>query len=134
MMDLRQHAHQLAQKHDIALMENERLPKHYALASESMLGERAIFMSKITEECTYAVALHEMGHIARRKKFEPGMNFLVASQSIHGMIELITEEKAAWAWAREHALVWTIGMDCVERFALQSYEQRLAEMQAAVGR
>src|SRR5215510_2202843 len=75
---LRQHVEDLAAEHDI------------------VVGTWVPINSVIS----YAVALHEIGHI--RGRFQ---------RSSHSLVR----EQGAWAWARQNALVWT---DRMERYAI----------------
>jgi hypothetical protein len=59
----------------------------------------------IKSETAYAVALHEIGHI-RQGRFE----------------DLLIEERRAWEWARENALIWTPTMEREAERSIRDHE------------
>ncbi len=65
---------------------------------------RRVRLQYIKSEITYAVALHEIGHILGR----------------HPSVR-IDKEVAAWEWARKNALVWTPVMTGVASRSLTTY-------------
>jgi hypothetical protein len=69
------------------------------------LNEGTISIYPITSEVTYAVALHEIGHIRQ------GHND-----------DVMICERAAWKWARTTALVWTPTMEREAKRLLKTYE------------
>jgi hypothetical protein len=65
---------------------------------------REIGTPPICGPISYAVALHEIGHCLGRNQLSR---------------KVMVRERAAWAWARRYALIWTPAM---ERRALKSLE------------
>ena len=75
----------------------------------------------VTDETSYAVALHELGHcVAPMGQLEFDRD-LICLRNARLQIE---EERAAWEWARHMALDWTVAMDQVRLHSLKSYELR----------
>jgi hypothetical protein len=64
-----------------------------------------IRLHPITSEVAYAVALHEIGHIRRGRQDD-----------------VLVNERAAWEWGRENALVWTPTMERAAERSLGDYE------------
>lgn len=67
--------------------------------------ERWIEIPAVKSRVSYAIALHELGHI-----LGPWQDR-----------SLIEREAGAWKWARAHALVWSKAMDVTMHKGLQSY-------------
>jgi hypothetical protein len=63
-----------------------------------------IKISPVKTHLTYAVALHEVGHI-------------LGTQGKHR----IDRELNAWLWAMEHALIWTDVMEARKKRSLERY-------------
>ncbi len=82
----------------------------------------------ITNHFTYAVALHELGHceapngMMPRHEFTAHYNATGQFSSIRDIALRMMEERAAWAWARYHALCWNAEMDAAEAVGLRSYD------------
>lgn len=108
---LQAHARELAAAFQIRLIESDQLAPHEAFAVPHL---RAIVAATIREETTYAVVLHEAGHLAAPSGVLPGM------QRTSGV--LCEEERAAWAWARHYALIWTDVMEHVATYAEGTYQ------------
>lgn len=77
-------------------------------------GSRKVKIRPVRSEITYAVALHEIGHIA------------IGNRS--RAIGRLAEEAEAWEWARSNALEWTDRMSekaeaCVTSY-VRSYNRR----------
>jgi hypothetical protein len=68
-----------------------------------------ISIPPIKSAITYAVALHEIGHVLGRHQ---------RSRS------RLVRERWAWDWARRHAITWTPAMERTMRRSLDRYEQR----------
>lgn len=73
------------------------------------ISQRSITIPHIVDDVTYAIALHEMGHI-----LAPG-GFLGLKRS-H-----LEEEENAWDWAHHYALDWTPAMEQVRVLTLATY-------------
>lgn len=134
---LRQHALDLAKAFDVELRIKKGLAPHDAAAKFEvknglLTGRQFVEIAPITDETTYAVALHEMGH-----QLAP-CGLLHGHQSRHARHtgELVTKrdlllrlesERAAWAWAQHHALQWTALMIYVKVISLDSYKRTIRE-------
>ena len=117
--ELAQHARDLAQAFDIALLEEVGLRPHEARAIQlspkgSSAGQKMVVMTVIVDETSYATALHEIGHCVAP------LGFVLD----HGGQDMtLVQERAAWEWARHYSLDWTIAMEQCATLALGSYEQ-----------
>ena len=111
---LRDHAHALAKAFGATLLEGSEL-KERPEAAFAELTTRTVVVARITDESTYAIALHELGHVA------------APWGGLHGSTNLQREaEDAAWAWAKHYALVWTPLMEQVATWARSSYDRPAA--------
>jgi len=109
---LRAHAVDLAKAFNVRLIESTQLQPEEAVGLSRL---RVALVSTIIDETTYAVALHEMGHLA-----SPTGVLRHASTGDLGNL-MRAEEDAAWTWARHYALEWTPVMDAVARWAEATY-------------
>jgi hypothetical protein len=114
---LRAHAHDLAKAFDVRLVDTAIMRPEEAL---SIPARRLVVMSEIVDETTYAVALHEIGHLVAPLGALPHTTGLTAARS-NGIVLL--EEESAWAWAQHYALDWTPAMEQVKEWALSSYRR-----------
>lgn len=73
--------------------------------SAADLKNRVIHTSKIRGYVTYAVALHEVGHLLSKSLSKPRLY----------------QEGEAWDWAMKNALVWNRQMQCTMVRGLSSY-------------
>lgn len=90
---------------------------------------RRVVSKEITDETSYIVVLHEMGHIiapcGRLRVAKEAPNGLSHPRERHRWMNLrLTEEEAAWGWARYYALVWTVAMEQVEQSCYATYVRR----------
>ena len=124
-LELRAHALQLAKAFDVRLIQSAQLKPDEALG---ITGLRVALCTAIVDETTYAVALHEIGHLAAPTGFVRG----VCDGPRANLLRI--EEDAAWTWARHYALVWTPPMQAVALWAEGTYRQadRSAEPPAPV--
>jgi len=107
---LKQHAHQLAAAFGVTLLEGSEL-KGVPEAAFAELHTRTVVVAPITDESTYAIALHEVGHC------------VAPWGGLHGSPTLQREaEDAAWAWAKHYAMEWTPLMEQVATWARRSYD------------
>jgi len=90
---------------------------------------RTIFTEPVTDDATYAITLHEMGHIVAPNGHLYQEKDRATSEA-QWMRLTIIEEEAAWAWARYQALEWTPAMDEAKRTALDSYQRGLERAMA----
>ena len=116
-LDLQAHARQLSTAFDVRLIEAAALKPEEALSLSHL---RVALCHPIIDETTYAVALHEMGHLAA----PCGVLRSVVNGDISRLMR--DEEEAAWAWARHYALVWTPAMEAVATWAEGTYAPRPA--------
>jgi hypothetical protein len=103
-MALQRHAQQLCCEHDIVWRAN--LPRVNTFALRVC---EEIDTPPIRGAVSYAVVLHEIGHILGRYQ-----------DSRH----TIVRERWAWAWARRHALMWTPAMERCAVASLAWYAPR----------
>ena len=85
------HVDYIAEKNGVtvhAVLENRDQAR-----ANSMFG--IIVIAPVTDEVSYAIALHELGHC-----IDPD----------GGHEDKLTRERAAWRWAEENAIVWTQAM------------------------
>lgn len=111
---LQVHARELASAFDVRLIESSLLQPEEALGITRL---RVALVSTIVDRTTYAVALHEIGHLAS----PTGIVRHVCSGDRWNLLRI--EEDAAWAWARHYALLWTPDMEAVARWAEGTYQQ-----------
>lgn len=123
---LAQHVQDLAKAFGIRLVFDSNLAPDEAMASHHHDGVDVVIARPVTDETSYAVVLHEMGHhlqpmghLRTEKDIpKPGCH----PRDRHRWANLkLEEEQAAWIWARHYALEWTIPMAMVERFAYETY-------------
>jgi hypothetical protein len=120
--DLRTHAAALATAFEVRLIEDPRLQPHEAVAMPHL---RVALCSTITDETTYAVALHEIGHLA-----SPTGTLRMVVSGNPGNLQR-SEEDSAWTWARHYALIWTAPMEAVATYAEGTYAERPTPMAPA---
>lgn len=137
-MKLRDHVLKLAEDIGATVNECRICPPNRACAD---LLEHWCHIPPIEDDQTYAVALHELGHIAVHP-LEPSalavdMSSATAfKQSVVRVLTMMMEqkvpahilqrEKDAWKWAEDHALKWTHEMEHAKLIGLASYEKRFA--------
>ena len=110
---LEQHARDLAAAFKVRLVMDAQVQPHEAFA---LPQRRLVVMSRIVDDTTYAVALHEMGHVCAALGVVDGL--------VDGDPQRLRqlEEDAAWTWAAHHALIWTPAMDAVAAWAEGTYQ------------
>lgn len=111
---LQRHAQALAAAFGARLIESAQLLPEEAFAVQ---GLRCAFVHSIIDETTYAVALHELGHLAAPLGFVSKHHALDANKA---NLRLDAED-AAWQWARHYALLWTPAMEAVATWAEGTY-------------
>jgi len=108
--DLRDHALALAKAFSVTLFEGSEF-KQAPEAAFAVTGYRIVVVAPIRDETTYAIALHEIGHLA------------APCGELRGNANLMrAAEDAAWEWARHYALEWTPLMEKVATWARSSYD------------
>ena len=92
--EMREHIAELCARHEIQVGWCRRTAQAYTIQ-----GEAEIVITPIKSKISYAVALHEIGHVAGRHQ-----------HSKNAMVR----ERWAWRWARINALQWD---HALERYA-----------------
>ena len=131
--EMRDHAMALAHAFKVVLDLREDLPPDLAVATwvtHPTIGEvRVVIAPSITNDTSYAVVLHEMGHhlsalgCVRKdlnaKEPQPGCH---ARDRHRWFGYRLLEEEAAWEWAEHYSLCWTTGMEQVKLLCFATYE------------
>lgn len=125
------HAYDLAAAFGIDLLLFVEQPPDLAAAVHHPDGIRKGVIAKtITDETSYAVVLHEMGHLLSPLGYLRGPLGVKEPSKFdhprdrHRWMNLrLEEEQAAWEWARHYSLVWTLPMQMVEQQAYATYIQ-----------
>jgi hypothetical protein len=113
----RQHVHDLARAFDARVIESDQLRPDEALGITAF---RIVICRPVADETSYAVALHELGHLAAPLGV---IRHVMAGD--RGNLHRI-EEAAAWEWARHYALEWTPTMESVATWAESTYAAKPA--------
>jgi hypothetical protein len=123
--DVRLHIEQLAQQYRFTVNEYSTINIEKIRAD---LANRTIDTIPVDTEIGYAVALHEIGHMVHPPANSRSaiQKFMLANMpTLENLFVLfgleLAAERAAWAWARAHALVWTTTMIAVEVMATNTY-------------
>lgn len=123
--ELSTHAHQLADAFNVVLDEDKTRDWRTSCADPRT---RRAFLSTITDHRTYAIALHEMGHLSAPSGYLPSyalaQPFTETPEWARFFALKLEEETAAWEWAKHYALVWTEEMEAMYRYALGGYQQQ----------
>lgn len=88
---------------------------------------KSIRVAPITDETTYAVALHELGHclsptgMITMSEGSTMMRRANVFSTLRDVRLKLLEEESAWQWARHYALEWTDVMTHIETMTLGSY-------------
>lgn len=120
-VDKATHVRELAAAFKVALCVMD-IPPENAGANVKPHGEYLgiVKCSRIVDDTTYAVALHEMGHVVAPLGGLPEeRRHVTGAASLR--VQLI-EERAAWDWAEHYACDWTPAMEQVKQWALSTYE------------
>jgi hypothetical protein len=113
--ELRRHAERLATKHQVHLVQN---PDHKPEEAVAFPSIRTVLCYPVVEEVSYAIAMHEMGHviaIGGTGRVKEGMTEM---QMVMAMMD---QEDSAWGWAITHALYWTEAMEHWKNWARETY-------------
>ncbi|MDA9479640.1 hypothetical protein XI03_35130 [Bradyrhizobium sp. CCBAU 65884] len=104
--DLKKHFLQLCADEEVDVQWCDNPSKALALSGELEF----ILTPHIRSENTYAIAMHELGHI----------------KSPTNSADQTERERSAWDWARHNALIWTPHMEGCAAASIRWYEaQRL---------
>jgi len=114
--ELQAHAHALAKGFQKRLIESSQLRPEEAFALPHL---QLAVISTIVDVTTYAIALHELGHLAA-----PTGSIRGAVEGDRASLQRV-EEDAAWTWARHYALIWTDVMDRLAQWAEGTYQQQI---------
>lgn len=91
-------------------------------AVEQELDYDIAFSRPVTDETSYAVVLHELGHRIHPNGHLPQEHKAARhDQERHLAIQML-EEDNAWDWAMNHALQWSDLMDTVRRNTIATYQ------------
>ena len=88
---------------------------------------KVIMCAPVTCEITYAIALHEMGHLlaplgqVTLSQASMQMRFTQEPTTLRDVKLQLQEEEAAWEWARYYALEWTPRMLAIQRASFGKY-------------
>jgi hypothetical protein len=104
-----QHIEQLCHEHQIACYVDRKRPG----VSYSLRECDEIRIAPIRSSLSYAIALHEVGHMLGRHQ-----------QSRWVMVR----ERWAWNWARKNALFWSPAMEWTATDSLEWYRPRAARL------
>lgn len=96
-----QHIAQLCERYKIThkhvpLIDESRFHVERITRTNRWLGERSIFTPSVLSTQVYGVALHEVGHIARKAPTRLGDERVSHSRALKA-------EATAWQWAVDHA-------------------------------
>jgi hypothetical protein len=97
-MILAEHIERICKIEDIEIASHSRGGRAYRRS-------RRIKIRPVKSEITYAIALHEIGHILGRRQSGTRLD----------------QEVGAWEWAMEHAHRWTLPMSRKMQECLRSY-------------
>ena len=84
-------------------------------------SSRRVHCAPITDEVSYVVFLHEMGHL-----LSPNQHDLNCFVNIEWPLpdKMVENELDAWRWAKEKAIQWTVSMEARRFISLFSYGYR----------
>jgi hypothetical protein len=102
--EMREHIISLCKANDITISWCERSHQAHAMRE---FDEVCIPATK--SEISYAVALHEIGHVLGKYQHSE---------------QVMVRERWAWKWAKKNALVWTVGMTRMAKSSLSWYGVR----------
>lgn len=128
---LSRHFHTLAKESHVSVCTSCATSFRDGIASVDAHGDdHRICMSPIKGDMTYAIAMHELGHIRHPQGAIHGPNpsrylSLVGQPTTWDVELLLISELSAWEWAKRHALIWTPMMTRVYRYGITSYERHL---------
>ena len=126
--DRARHITELASAFGVALViDTANHMETSAAGIERHTKQRMVKIAPVADDCSYAVALHELGHCLHplgmlHHEMSQSYQLTKRPATTRDVKLQLEAERAAWEWAHHYALEWTVGMDAVERFALGSYE------------
>ncbi len=113
--ELHTHAKALAKAFDVILIEDSHLTDN-SYAQRLFADINIAHVMPIKCETTYAIALHEMGHLVHPTGMLTG--------SV-GQEHDLLHERSAWEWAEYYALDWSPAMEQIKELGLGSYSRRM---------
>jgi len=129
---LAKHVEDLAQAFNVELLLTKFVKRERAGAIRFGRFRRlkGVVAYPVTDETSYAVVLHELGHHCAPLGFvryelhvkKPGP-FASREEVVRYVNLMLDEERAAWDWARHYALYWTPAMMQVEQMTYGTYEK-----------
>jgi hypothetical protein len=119
---MRQHVLDLATAFNVTLTLDPDRERHFALSNPTA---RTVEARDITDDTSYAVVLHELGHCCAPSGALPYERTEALRERDFAKIGrlILAEEDAAWEWARHYALDWTLGMEAAYQCSFTSYTQ-----------
>lgn len=119
--EMASHVEELAFRFKIQIVRIDRMEDSQAAleawqAEGKVIEARAVMLVPVTDECSYAVALHELGH-----QIHPTGMVALGDKAEQLRLALLME-RSAWEWAYEHALIWTAAMEHMKQQGMQSHE------------
>ena len=107
--EMDKHVQQIADENQIVIHRSlKRLNRSYSIR----VSEK-IYITPIKSVLSYAVALHELGHV------------LGSHQSSR---RVLVRERAAWRWAKRNALLWSPWMQERAEASIQWYEKNYRDI------
>lgn len=94
--------------------------------------EKIVRVPVVSEDTSYATALHEMGHLLHPlglvHRRDGSLHYRKTDMPVdlRDVRLLMLAERSAWEWARQFAMDWTPAMDYVARLAFNAYRQKAA--------
>jgi hypothetical protein len=88
---------------------------------------RCIVIPPVTDETTYAAALHELGHClsptGHLNEFAGSRDMVTTNRmsTLRDVRLKLEGERSAWTWAKHYALEWTPVMDALANDCMDSY-------------
>jgi hypothetical protein len=98
---LKQHVTLLLDRHKI---EHRVISRKQHRLARANYADRAIYAPSVSDQLSYAIALHEIGH------------FVVTSRQ-----GTLLDEAAVWSWVRSTALIWPVLFDELVAHCLTGY-------------
>lgn len=102
------------------------------LDCQAVVHDRIVYCLEVTDDLTYAIALHELGHMIAPGGYDKALQdpkFVIDSQKtlVDVMYRKLAEEQAAWEWARAHAYDWSTMMQSVREMGMRCRTDGLDE-------
>lgn len=124
--EMSDHVIALGRAFNVRIGVDKRLQPHDAAAGRNWAGQSIIRIHPVIDECTYVVALHELGHRVApmgdlTHEMSPFMQMMGTPENLRDVRLRLDEEIAAWKWARHYALEWTQLAVQLRRDAFNTY-------------